>query len=445
MLVMRLSYGSALFLLAAACGDNIRPANPDVDAPRADAPIDTPVMCEPNEVVCDGDDLVTCDANGMEGTREDCALGCNSDATPPRCNIPVISNLPTDTCSTGGTAPLEVAAGATLEVSTADAMCDSVVTQGPNLPKICVKKYTTVTIAATATVNVTGPNALAIVSTGAMTVDGTIDVSAAMAAHGPGAPQMQGAGAAPPMGASAGGGGAGFLTPGGDGGDSAIRLNQMGGAGGMMHGTDELIPLHAGARGGNGGTQNPTAQGGFAGGALQLGSCTSITMGMMAVIDAGGGGGQGGNGAINSAVDPGGGAGGGSGGAILVEAPVVTVAGGLFANGGGGGSGGAHGTAMTPGQDGNRGADGPRSTMPAAGGPGVILPGNVVTGAGGDGGARDEMPTAGAQPTASLIESSGGGGGAAGRIRINVADMTEPTLTDAQISPMPTVGVMGKN
>ncbi len=43
------------------------------------------VECEPNNVRCDGSDLVTCDAAGVETTVACGALGCDSSTTPPSC------------------------------------------------------------------------------------------------------------------------------------------------------------------------------------------------------------------------------------------------------------------------------------------------------------------------------------------------------------------------
>lgn len=445
---MRLHYTSVLLVwAAAACGDNIRPAtdaNGDRDGTVADVPVDMPVMCEPNEVLCDGDDLVTCDGNGMEATRTPCDIGCTSTAMPPRCSRPVPTNLPATICVDPGGQSLVVAANTTRAFNTADANCQQVINQGANLPKICLMKFIDVTIEEGATVTATGPNVLSILATGTMTIDGIVDVSSTMAAAGPGSSLMAGLGGAPAA-ISAGGGGAGHETDGGVGGISALIVGGVGGAAGMMYGMPPLMPQRGGARGGNGGPQpQRTAAGGFAGGAVQLASCKSLAIGATAILDAGGGGGAGGNGSLTAAADPGGGAGGGSGGSILLEAPVVTIAGGVFANGGGGGSGGAHGVNNSPGVDGMPGQDGPRSTMPAAGGPGVII-GQVVTGKGGDGGAVGAAPEDGGQPTAQLVESSGGGGGAAGRIRINVKEGTMPDKTGAQLSPAPSEGAMAAN
>lgn len=442
---MRLYYSSVILLWAAACGDNVRPATDggDRDGTVADVPIDMPVMCDPNEVLCDGDDLVTCDGNGMEATRTPCDIGCNGTAMPPRCSRPVPSNTPVTTCVDPGAQSLVVAANTTRAFNTMDANCQQVIVQGANLPKICLMKFIDVTIEAGATVTAVGPNVLSIVATGTMTIDGTVDVSSTMAAAGPAGTTMAGAGGAPTA-ISAGGGGAGDGTNGGAGGVSALIVGGMGGAAGMMYGDGALVPQQGGARGGNGGPQpQQVAAGGFGGGAIQLASCKSVAIGAMAILDAGGGGGAGGNGSLTAAADPGGGGGGGSGGTILIEAPVVTVAGGVFANGGGGGSGGAHGVGGSPGVDGMRGMDGLRSTMAAPGGPGVIV-GQVVTGKGGDGGAL-MPPEDGGQPTAQLVESSGGGGGAAGRIRINVKEGTMPDKTGAELSPAPTEGAMAAN
>jgi hypothetical protein len=418
-----------------ACGDNIVPGGPGDD----DQPDGGNFACVANQALCDGDDLVTCDAAGNEGSRVNCQLGCDGEAS--KCFELVPSNLAQATCSTPGSADLVIGDG---EVRTFDTAidCDDILNQpGAGNPMICVKKFATVTIAATGTLTASGPNILAIVATTAMTIDGTVDVSSTTTGPGPGGEMADCSGGQPAQ-ASAGGGGAGFLTVGGSGAVSSQITGGTGGAAGVIGGTPELTPGRGGAAGGQGGPQaQAVAAGGFGGGAIQLASCATVTISMTAVLDAGGGGGGGGNGSLQATIDPGGGGGGGSGGSILIEGASVTVAGGVFANGGGGGSGGAHGLAGTPGVDGNPGEDGPRATTAAPGGAGVIV-GTIVTGAGGAGGALALAPTNGGVPTASTIESSGGGGGAAGRIRINVRANTTPTLTDAAISPEHTVGAV---
>lgn len=51
-------------------------------------------VCEANTVACDGADLVTCDADGEEAVREDCAVpGCNSPTGTHRCNECVPSTI----------------------------------------------------------------------------------------------------------------------------------------------------------------------------------------------------------------------------------------------------------------------------------------------------------------------------------------------------------------
>jgi len=433
-----------VLLTFVACGDNIRPFT---DAATArDSPlngdaiaIDAPAACSPNAVLCDGDSVVTCSAAGDEETRTICVMGCDGTKVPPRCLTPVPSNLATDTCTTAAAGDLTVAANQTITLDTSAANCDVVQSQGAGLPVICVRKFANVTI--DGTVIGAGANVLAIVATTSMTINGTIDVSSRAAASGPAGTSTDSDGGQPAQ-ASAGGGGAGYLTAGGAGAVSSLITGGNGGAAGPAVGTAQIIPGRGGAPGGDGGPQaEQVSAGGFGGGAVQLASCNTLTIGADAVIDAGGGGGGGGNGSLQATIDPGGGAGGGSGGSILIEAPVITLAGGMFANGGAGGSGGAHGLNGTPGVDGMPGADGARSVTPAMGGGGVIV-GTIITGAGGNGGALNTDPTGGVTPTATAVESSGGGGGAAGRIRVNVRSGTTATLTGAIISPLHSAGDM---
>jgi hypothetical protein len=133
---------------------------------------------------------------------------------------------------------------------------------------------------------------------------------------------------------------------------------------------------------------NSYATGGKGGGAIEIVSSVSITVGPVGVVQAGGGG-----------AGPGFAGGGGAGGAILLEAPRVTVQGTLAANGGGGGG------------DGDPAEDGRPNATAASGG----LNGTTVVGGSGSAGAT----IAGGNGLATPTNGLSGGGGGAGRIRIN--------------------------
>ena len=398
MLPMRNIFPWIVLASAAACGDNIRPATQNIDA-AVDVPIDMPVQCDPNQVLCEGDDVVTCDASGMESGRETCPLGCTDTPAPAHCVTPVISNVSDKpaanfTCEIDDAAltDLVVAAGATETIDTTDAMCDGVVTQqGNSTPKICVKRYKSVDVAATGTIAVTGPNALAIVATGTINIAGAIDISATAQTQRCGR-RLRGQrrwrrrrdGAAWRR---------------------WRRLRHRGCRGRHEH---DRRRRRCGRHDGRHAGADPAARrwqgrhGRHAGGGCCIGwrwrwrACSSAraprsrspirpsSTPAAAVVKVA-------TARCYSTVPPGGGGGGGAGGAVLIEAPAVTIAGGVFANGGGGGSGGQRSTGTL----GNSGADGQRSGDPAAGGMAAFLNGSV----GGNGGAGATAPTDGKFPT----------------------------------------------
>jgi hypothetical protein len=156
----------------------------------------------------------------------------------------------------------------------------------------------------------------------------------------------------------------------------------------MPYGPPELVPLMGGSSGGATDMFSDTNHGG---GAIELVSGTSVTIGADGVINMGGGRGR-------YAM------GGGSGGGILLEAPTVTVRGVLAANGGGGGTRNYGGMTAQDGQPNNIAAHGDgfdSGSGKSSGGFGSA--GNMINGGAG---------------SPSTNDYSGGGGGA-GRIRIN--------------------------
>jgi len=273
-------------------------------------------------------------------------------------------------------------------------------------PELAVWRVASLSIAATATVRITGERALVVVSSGGIVVDGLVDASATGAAKGPGA-QASGAGGA---GQSAGeffggGGGGGFGSAGGRGGSTE---GASGGAVGVFFGDATQTTLLAGSGGGSAAVAaNCETTGGGGGGGLQLTSFSGIAVSASGIVSASGGGGSGGR---PCGVVGGPGAGGGSGGALYFEAPTVRIDGLVVANGGGGGGGsgddgdepgqaGADGAAPTLGKGGNAGNDGGR---------------------GGDGGRAAALAENG-RNNDTENGAGGGAGGGVGRITIEGA------------------------
>ncbi len=260
----------------------------------------------------------------------------------------------------------------------------------------------------TTTFTIAGSRPLAIAATGAIEIDGVIDVAAgARAALDCG---LQGG--QPGTGDTMGGGGAGgggYQAAGGHGGVGDNNLAPYG-PGGVM----AVVPagLVAGCPGGQGGDSTITgAAGGLGGGAIDLVSALSYTQ--IGSIQAGGAGGSGG------LVPAAGGGGGGSGGFVLIEAPAVTISGLVAANGGGGGGGGGNTTPGNPGDAGHYG------TSPALGGK------TASGGNGGDGGTAISPPGDAAMGT--TTRGGGGGGGGIGWFGIAGTQNT----SGAMLSPAP--------
>ncbi len=275
------------------------------------------------------------------------------------------------------------------------------------------------TVQAGATLRVVGPvndRAFGIAATGAVEIDGIVDLSA----NGAGARDdikcggLVGKKGDNGNGGGGGGGGGAFQGAGGSGsqGDADGPQPNNGGAGGMAIPMRPGSPI-GGCDGGPGGDAAITngGEGGDGGGAIYIASATSITVDNQGVIDAGGEGGS--EGGSNG--DAGGG--GGSGGMVLLESKGVMITGTLAANGGGGGEGNTNGV---PGQNGQRGK------QRALGG----KDGDDNGGDGGDGGADSNLD--GVATTDLRNGGGGGGGGGAGFIAIGCPD---PSTNAGTISP----------
>ncbi len=351
-----------------------------------------------------------------------CAVRCSTVDTT-RCAVAVPSNVDATYVDTGAT-PF------TLTSMSTDA-CDggTRVSQGGGELDLCVISASTVSVPA-GTATITGSLPLVIIASGAVTIDGTIDVSAYGTTAGPGgsaggtASSEDGGGRSPGSGGSHpgtypdGGGGGGALC--GAGGNGGTGGSGAGGGGGAAVTSWNLSPLQGGSGGGyaNGRTDS---NGGAGGGALQIFSSVSVTLN--GVILAGGGGGTRGH-TEGGVRDYGAGAGGGSGGAVLIEAPTVTFGAGSRINTtGGGGGGGASTSNGGNGQDGAAVSSG-RASGGASGGSTYGAPG-------GDSGADATPDGSNGGSNGNGYGNGGGGGGGGGCILIRTGDGMLPSGTDS--------------
>ena len=231
-------------------------------------------------------------------------------------------------------------------------------------------------------------------------IDGIIDVSAEGERSGPGECEngTGGVGGSQSV-RDGGGGGGGHGERGERGGDAA---GSAGGERGEASNNDSLIPLVSGCPGGNS-TDNPNAEanGGGAGGALQLSVAGTLRITGNILANGGGGGG-----AIR--FDTTGGGGGGSGGSVLIESTNLELNDAIILANGGGGGAGADFTEF-----GDDGEDGRDDNTPAGGG--------LDETSGGDGGTGLVDATEGAEGGNGAQGSGGGGGGGGiGLMRVNV-------------------------
>ncbi len=301
----------------------------------------------------------------------------------------------------------------------------------------CIIAGSTITVSAGATLRGTGSKPLVLAASGAITVDGTIDVSSRRATRLPDAVAAESIGAASNYAMCAafrrevdrnpngGGGGAGgtFGNIGGNGGDGNYDIINDRAQGGLAPLTPDTFPemlLRGGCRGQDGGGNGPQAtnggRGGPGGGVVYLASKMGIVIN--GVIAANAGGGMGGGAQA-------GGGGGGSGGLIVLQAATIRRNGKITANGGGGGEGGAIDLAEVIGAEGTNGGV---NASPAPGGDSAI-PANK----GGSGGARNAPGGESGTPS---DDSGGAGGGGVGFIHVYGATSTGAA---AQESPIPVV------
>ncbi len=327
----------------------------------------------------------------------------------------VASNLPPAnvTLSDGGDGGLTISASCIAGAVGCPLGAPTTITQNDGSPAD-LYVLSSLTIDTTAALTLTGPNPIILAVLGPVEIHGTLGVAANLySVAGPGG-FLSGVNSGPGAGieatgsyAGSGGGGASYCGVGGSG--SVVKGAAC--PGGATYGNATITPLLGGSAGG---TIAGVTTAGAGGGAIQIVSAVSITVGPEGVVNAGGGGAGGGN--------P---AGGGSGGAILLEAPQVTIAGTLAANGGGGGYNGANATG---------------NAQPASGGLDLQ---SVVVGGSGSAGAT----TAGSNAVVDATNAAvGGGGGGAGWIRINTASGSATitgTISPAQTTSCFSVGKLG--
>jgi hypothetical protein len=290
----------------------------------------------------------------------------------------------------------------------------------------CVIAGSAITIPGNTTVTVTGARPLVLVSTGAITISGTLDAASHRnGTTGPAAdlgscltnPTLPTVG---PRGDGGGGSGGSLGAAGNNGGN--------GGSGGIGRGAGSAsapTALRGGCPGspGAGDSAGASASGG---GAVLLIAQQIVTIdGAVNASGAAGGG----------ARVSGGGGGGGSGGMIVLDAATVNVPGMCFANGGGGGEGS---NIIASGHDGGE------SSAPSTAAAGGKL-GTTIGGDGGDGGSgrtpAGSPGNNGAMETApnGMVTQLGGGGGGGGGAGVIKVFASEKHNTDdiTRVAPAP--------
>jgi hypothetical protein len=371
--------------------------------------------CEPNMKVCGADGVLdVCDSTGHD-TATQCAAGC-VDSPEPHCAYLQPKYLPNDICDVAAQTQLNITDNRTIDTSV-DANCNGGILAQSGGPDLCVIRATSMTVASAATLRVITASGLGpgdvrsrpavFVVDGDLSVEGTLDAGASHEDSGPGGGFSLSGGNANSDGTAAGG--AGFATPGGNGGTYDAD-------GGAQNGGPQLSnPLMTAVFVGGPGTY-----GAGGGGGVMLTSCRG-TVSVAGTINVGGGGGMSG---YFVACFPG--FGGGGGGNVLIEAMNVSITGALFANGGGGGAGCVPNTQETE----EHGEDGSMSdTTPANGGHARAGAGN-----GGQGGIGTSLPGDGRRGQMS-VGHPGGGGGSVGWLQTLTPAGVTPTLTPSHVSP----------
>jgi hypothetical protein len=343
-----------------------------------DCPVDR-CGCSPSVATCGSGVLQTCNADGMSVAMETCALGCGSNGMSCATFVPS-NNLEAALASAASAAAVDIPDGATIDTDTGtiagtDVTSTIITVQNQSIRVFAAPSWMLPNLRAAGTLPV------AFVATGAIELQGVVDLSSrAATGDGAGADTNVACHGGEVEG-FAGAGGGGGATTGGSGGGA--NVGYVGGVGGDV--ATGFSPLLGGCSGGMSG--GPAGDGG---GGIQLVSATSVTI--AGYIDVSGAG-------------AGSSAGGGAGGMVIIESPLVVIAsGGIVANGGGGGGG-----------CGTSGADGGNGETPAVGGTC-----SDPTRSGGNGGTDTAAAEPGGNGAAggSTGVAYGGGGGAIGRARI---------------------------
>lgn len=369
--------------------------------------------CTPDAVECVGSSLVTCGPDGDVAQTVSCVAGCGA-SPEAHCVHIVPKYIPTACDVPTSNSPIDVMGAGMFDTDLSSNCTGGVVVQTGG-PELCVVRHSTVTIHASAMMRFIGSRAVALVSDGDLTVDGTVDVSARMDKNGPGGGTTASGGVSN---TPNGWGGAGFHTAGGSGGSSTTN-GGAGNAGGTSVDPATLTVLVGGPV--DGFTMSPSSGGG--GGALTLISCRGAVV-VSGTINAGGGGGYGGGILLAMLL---GGSGGGAGGNVVLQGLDVRVTGRLFANGGSGGAGKPTNQAT-----GANGFDGNAGVMPSPGGAAT----GTGEGVGGTGGYLNLPGGAGGRYTGAGT-SAGGGGGGVGFFQSYTPSNRAAVLTPAEASPAP--------
>lgn len=321
---------------------------------------------------------------------------------------------PEDVCfGTGGLvepcfAPADQPSGAVALTADIDTDTSNLCSTTVKNATACVVAGGTVSIANGVTIRATGSKPLVLLATtGAITIEGTIDVASHVTlppAPIPGASaNFAGCDAGTVPNNGGGGAGGSFGSHGGNGGlgRSVAASNGVAGA------TQIPAALRGGCKGQDGDGAANFGVGADSGGAVYLIGKTAITVGAAGVINASGAGAI--DGFVGGSV---GGGGGGSGGLIGLHAPAINNGGNVFANGGGGGEASGANNPVTRSLS-FCGAD-PVGIGAAPGG----LGGSGNGGDGGAGGAAAADGTVGVNNQTLNAGGGGGGGGGVGVIKV---------------------------
>lgn len=373
------------------------------------------IPCLPNMQACGDGMLYSCDTTGS-ATAVACDVGC-VDSPTPHCGAIDPRHLP-GVCDQPAQASRVVGSSTTLDTSI-DTNCTAIVSQTGG-PGICVLRYKSFQLASAATLRVSSApqggavnnvknRPIAIVVDDELIIDGLLDASGGSGVPSPGGGFATSGGTT--QAGTNGLGGAGFATPGGNGGTFQAD-------GGAQNGGPALPnPISTAVF--TGGPANI----GLGGGAVMLVSCRGDVK-VAGTVHVGGGGGPSGYLTGLGCVS---GMGGGAGGNVLIEGARVEITGSLYANGGGGGAGCVGNTQATQEQNGE---DGPMSDVSPAHG-GVAVSG---AGAGGKGGLGTSAPGDG-RAAQMNVGTPGGGGGSFGWLETSTPAGNAPTLTPAHVSP----------